>query len=305
MVTEIQVGTETFPTKKALAERIAKILEEAPLEQPLGEYHNLLLALLRRHPAAAEKIGSGVQSFKVSVNYLGTKGFMIIRADGSQVDFSYRKCIHAPTRWEEFVTALRFAVETQVTSFKDTAFAGAEKTECALTGALLGKDEVHVDHASPDTFEALVSRFMTEERLDPDDPPATRAIDNVPGRQLVEEGLAERWRAFHARYAKLRIVGIEAHKRMSRKATFWITKTVRFETKVDSDWKDYIVTLKFKDGKEFPVQCDTRTLLRFSLFRKLVLEKYGIALPHQRKAVWQTMIEAAELEIRTGSLKEV
>lgn len=304
-MSEIQVGTETFPTKKALAERIAKILKEAPLEQPLGEYHNLLLALLRRHPAAAEKIGPGVQSFKASVNYLGTRGFMITRDDGSQVDFSYRKCIQMPTRWEEFVTALRFSVETQVTSFKDAAFAGAEKIECALTGALLGRNEVHIDHAPPDTFEALVSRLVAEEKLDQDDPPATRAIDNVPGRQLVEEGLAERWRAFHARHAKLRVVGIEAHKRMSRKATFWITKTVRFETKVESDLKDYIVTLKFKDGQEFPVQCDTRTLIRFSPFRKLVLEKYGIALPHQRRAVWQMMLEAAKLEIRTDSLKEV
>jgi len=52
-------------------------------------------ALLHNHANPAEKIGSGVASVKVGCNpeYPDTKCFVIVRTDGTEVDFSYLKCI--------------------------------------------------------------------------------------------------------------------------------------------------------------------------------------------------------------------
>ena len=57
----------------------------------------VLLALLDRHPRAAEKKGSGVDSitFAEHPTYAGTQCFFINRTDGTTEDFSFRKCISA------------------------------------------------------------------------------------------------------------------------------------------------------------------------------------------------------------------
>ena len=57
----------------------------------------VLLALLDKHPRAAEKKGPGVESITFSEHptYTGTQCFFINRTDGTKEDFSFRKCITA------------------------------------------------------------------------------------------------------------------------------------------------------------------------------------------------------------------
>ena len=52
-----------------------------------------LSALLKLHTEYPEKVGKGVEYFKVDANLHGTKSFYIYRVDGSHDDFSYIHCI--------------------------------------------------------------------------------------------------------------------------------------------------------------------------------------------------------------------
>lgn len=52
-----------------------------------------LRRLLDRHISRDEKIGSGVDYFRVESDLYGGKCFWIVRTDGSQIDFTYRRCI--------------------------------------------------------------------------------------------------------------------------------------------------------------------------------------------------------------------
>lgn len=52
-----------------------------------------LIAALRRHPDGPSKIGVGPKRFEVRSADYGTQCFWIIRTDGSEERFSYKKCI--------------------------------------------------------------------------------------------------------------------------------------------------------------------------------------------------------------------
>ena len=52
-----------------------------------------LLALLRCHPDAAEKLAPGVEGFVVMSNRYGTLSFRVLHREGQTTDFSIAKCI--------------------------------------------------------------------------------------------------------------------------------------------------------------------------------------------------------------------
>lgn len=53
--------------------------------------------LLTRHVGYEEKIGCGIDYFKVDRDGYGWRCFWIVRLDGSEVHFSYRRCLTG--RW--------------------------------------------------------------------------------------------------------------------------------------------------------------------------------------------------------------
>lgn len=62
--------------------------------EPLrGKDRRLVLALLKRHPRAAEKIGPGVEAIVVDQFVGGARCFFVIRTDGRAEDFSIYKCL--------------------------------------------------------------------------------------------------------------------------------------------------------------------------------------------------------------------
>ncbi|ABC21614.1 DCL family protein [Rhodospirillum rubrum] len=52
-----------------------------------------LVEALKRHPDATSKIGPGVRNFEVRSADYGTQCFWILRTDGSEERFSYKKCV--------------------------------------------------------------------------------------------------------------------------------------------------------------------------------------------------------------------
>eukprot|EP00434_Breviolum_minutum_P020826 symbB.v1.2.018372.t1/scaffold1462.1/size117239/5 len=76
------------------------VLHSAQLGQELhGDDLELVKALLAYHPAAKEKIGVGLQGIKVDrapANHgRQSRCFWVVRTDGSEEDFSARKCLKA------------------------------------------------------------------------------------------------------------------------------------------------------------------------------------------------------------------
>lgn len=106
MAKPVDIGTEHFPTKAAAMARCQEILYAYPGQPGSGAgqpqevtdpaHVAFLTALIKRHPEADRRIGSGIAGFKVQVNPQGTgntRCFYVIRTDGSQEDFSIKKCL--------------------------------------------------------------------------------------------------------------------------------------------------------------------------------------------------------------------
>jgi hypothetical protein len=95
---EVNIAGHKFVEPDALWQHckdlIAKIEEEEALT---GGTLLFVFALLSFHPGRYEKYGPGLVGIKYGVNeeWPDTKCFIAVRSDGTEVGFSYRKCIDA------------------------------------------------------------------------------------------------------------------------------------------------------------------------------------------------------------------
>lgn len=92
------LGGVTYGTRKAVETKAKEILhnfaENEPIDGPEGEF---LADLLRLHPKAAEKVGPGIREIYI-VKQQFSRCFFVRRTDGSEIDFSIKKCLDgAPT----------------------------------------------------------------------------------------------------------------------------------------------------------------------------------------------------------------
>jgi len=211
---KITLGTEEFQTQKSAKEEIQRRLHEAELEKPLPDF-DFWMSLLEQHPNAEQKIGCGIVSFKVTLNQYRQRCLYANRWDGTVVDFSYLKCLRAPSAREVFIHALRQAVEEQVIAFRESVFGASETILCPILGKRVTRAESNVDHEPPWKFETIVQKFVADEGIDLKNPPLAPSADGVLGRRISDPDLEARWKAFHAGRAKLRVLSTEAH-RMNR-----------------------------------------------------------------------------------------
>jgi hypothetical protein len=105
MAKPVSIGDRRFPTKTAAPEECRQIRDKytgADIDSsPAGsetvsdpEDIALLSDLIRVHPEAEEKIGSGVDHFEVRFYDYGTRGFCAVRTDGCAIDFSFKECVN-------------------------------------------------------------------------------------------------------------------------------------------------------------------------------------------------------------------
>ncbi len=100
------------------------------------------------------------------------------------------------------LTALRQAIRPSIASFRASM---PRPLVCAVSGALLTEDAVHVDHAAPRTFLALATAFAHAEGGFGSIAVAP-SVDGEIARRLTLTSTREQWVAFHDRRARLRIV---------------------------------------------------------------------------------------------------
>jgi hypothetical protein len=217
------VNGTRFTSQKEIVNHARDILRRNPPGARLyGQDFGFIHALLQKHPRAREKISPGVRGIRVDLNpvWKGQPMFVVVRTNGTETDFSYRKCIRPPSPIKHFQTACRTAVVDDILEFKKRHFLEhadeAGQVLCPLTERLLSWDEVHVDHMPPQTFCQIVAAFIEQGEIDAQQVAIKGFDDGDILKRFADDGLAESFRAFHASVAQLRIIDATEHIRLSK-----------------------------------------------------------------------------------------
>lgn len=171
-----------------------------------------LAALLERHDEYKEKVGCGVNYFSVMMTEHGTPCFQINRTDRTRTDFSYRHCItqRPPTCKQEVSQVFRRVVRFDLYKARDDFFAANADADgcvtCAETGQRINRDQAHMDHRAPLTFEVLVTTFLEGRGLSLEDVPITSGRDEQVSPDITDSALADAFRRYHANPARQDLV---------------------------------------------------------------------------------------------------
>lgn len=203
----IEIGGVAFASKAAAQRHIRGIVNDAPIGPLSGEAFEFVLALLQRHSRAETKIGCGVASISVrAVQPYGTRCFWITRHDGTETDFSWHECLSPSSQEDKFLRACRNTVRPQVAAAK-----ASPPERCPITGEELGPDNLHVDHAEPWTFEAIVDAFVRERGLNIETLDLDGDEDGEVVQRFADAALATDFAEFHEKRANLRCVSVRAN----------------------------------------------------------------------------------------------
>jgi hypothetical protein len=165
MKNKIQITRFTFETKaKATAFMQAFVasrkgqmpIEEFDLFLRKNEDFEFLMALLRRHPHADNKIGCGIKTFEIVKTVYNNWGLQLTRVDGSKTDFSWRECLKATPEDSAMKGAMRKAVDYQIMNWVKSHTHKGQL--CCLCNE---KPAEHVDHVPPNTFETIAESFIS------------------------------------------------------------------------------------------------------------------------------------------------
>ncbi len=204
----LQIGQRVFPNKKETIKYIQGIQTKYKNGERIDSSDEPFLRdLLNLHPRALEKIGEGISHFSIDPNdfWKGkTRHFKVHRVDGTATDFSFLKCVNGINSDGEALHAMRTAVVDQILEFRDKQFQ-AGTVKCPFTREVLAPNTAHVDHVAPDTFEALVFRWLSQEGLAISTISITPSQDNQVAREMIDHRQRSSWQHFHDMNAHLRL----------------------------------------------------------------------------------------------------
>jgi hypothetical protein len=203
------INNREFKYKKDALDYFKNILNSYKPKQIVNENDfKDLVGLIEHHPDKDEKIGCGIEKIQVIEIRYKTKGFEIIRKDGTTSVFSYRKCINGkPNPLAKFRETCRETVSEDLRNVKlfyFKKFSSKGKVKCQETGELCKWKELNVDHRLPNTFSVIVDRFIEVHKIDINTVQYTEVKDGVYHFTNVE--LANRFKKYHKEKANLRLV---------------------------------------------------------------------------------------------------
>lgn len=209
----VELATRSFNSQGEATDFFKAMLNRYRPGQRVSDEDGLdLSALLERHTEYSTKVGGGVSHFAVIMTEHGTQCFRILRVDGTGTDFSYLHCIsqRAPSRKQEVSQAFRRAVRFDLYKARDTFFevhtGGDGLVACAATGKRIGREQAHMDHRPPMTFEVIVTTFLGSKGMSLDDVPLTSGQDDQVSPEITDKQLREAFQAYHAAVARLDFV---------------------------------------------------------------------------------------------------
>ncbi|MGF6208601.1 DCL family protein [Pseudomonas frederiksbergensis] len=194
------LGPFEYKSKKELLDRLKDYLQNAPI----GVITNKLAVkkmhlLIVMHPEASRKIGVGIDHFKIVRNALGAgRGIKLVRTDGSEDGFSYKRCITGVIQSPhgKVCAALRFAVRSQLIAFRDAL---GMPVKCAVSGAIItDRKNLHIDHREP--FWILLERFCEDRQVDLT---TLETYANGENLALVNQKVSSEFEEYHRLHAEL------------------------------------------------------------------------------------------------------
>ncbi len=222
-----------FPTKVSLEKHIQTLVANAPKTElklvvyckdnnvkiPLDQIaalpkdtENFIRELFEtKYARYDEKIGDrGIAHIFMSRNldYQNTFCFYVVRDDGSFTDISWRECLDAKNEkalCQHLVRkALRSAVVYQILDFKSYIFSSGLEIRCPYTNEVLTRENCHIDHVAPRTFEAIVQEFLNVNQITNEDIKLSKAKDLCSVRDILDTELVAKWQQFHRANCHLR-----------------------------------------------------------------------------------------------------
>lgn len=199
-----------YKTKKSAKIKIKSIIDRySPNSILVGDDFRTISDLIKYHPDSRKKIGPGINGIVV-LNvppYYNSKGFSIIRTDGSQTDFSYNKCLGVSVASKtKFSRAARTAIGQTMIEFKRNIFSGNKTLVCPMTGKQITPGTCHIDHAPPYYFSKIVDMFLLQNRIDVDLVKYKKRGDGSVVIKFDSDDLGEAFIHFHNKLATLRAV---------------------------------------------------------------------------------------------------
>lgn len=209
-----------FPNKVA-AERYIRdlLLRYRPGQRITGEDAEFVMALVTLHRNRAAIEDCGIAYFTVQDIGKGWRRFLVHRKDSSIRDFSWRHAIYPENAKSRLMGVCRSAVQDQIKAFRNQYFVHMQIAYCPVTGAAITSITADVDHQEPDTFVALVTRWLQMVRLDPEDIELVASTDYQTETRMADEVLEMSWREFHKTHARLRVVHQYANRSILRRKT--------------------------------------------------------------------------------------
>jgi hypothetical protein len=215
-------GTE-YKTKKDITLKCRDICKAAGVVSS-QDNQSFLLNLLQYHHDWDSKRGEGIDEIQVLRNpeYPGQNTIYLRRVDQSVIDISWTQAVHdiptgrfkLPQRVRDFKAAARADIKDQIQAFRESSLSG--EAVCAISGERLSPDNVHVDHAPPKTFDALLYSFCSANRINPANVDVGSRGGLVPF--IADHGVCEAWQDFHSTNAQLRLTTVSANLRQKRPA---------------------------------------------------------------------------------------
>jgi len=211
------LGGINFTSKESIKKHVQSIFasyREGDRLTPQDE--KFVRDLIEWHPSASQKIGCGIDHIKIHVpKPWTTKGFLIVRANGTTTDFSYRVCLYPQLadKQVKVQAAFRRAIAYQVAEFKKNAFANTQTVFCPVSQRFITWQEAHVDHY-PTPFIDLFEDYIRSNNLSTNDIALLPSQDNKHVDGLADPRLEMDWQRWHIERAQLRIVDSTENVRM-------------------------------------------------------------------------------------------
>lgn len=224
----IEIGKNKFNYKKDALEFYKRILNSYEFGEKLNstDFENIF-GLIEIHPEKEEKIGCGIEYFRIGKATFNTKSFEIVRKDGTSEFLSYTKRINKPKdQFSRFRIACRQAIQKDLINVKQKYFKNKSKkskVKCQETGEYLTYEELNVDHRQPNTFSVIVDRFIEIKNLNINEIELLQ-IEGGPN-EIADEKLKAEFREYHKEKANLRLVKRELN--LSRAHQGRLGKTIK------------------------------------------------------------------------------
>ena len=181
----------TYHSKKDLLAAVRAYIAGAAVGTPLWD--GLPYAIFDRHPDRDLKAGVGLWYIELRLTEYKNRGFYAVRLDRTAIDFSWRVALDFSPRGPTLAAAAREAVRDQVMA--------------------VGGPTVHVHHDGK-PFQQLLREWLAERGG-----AAPELIHGDLHDYFKDPADEASWWAYHRRWAVLRAVPVEEHKRLHGRVT--------------------------------------------------------------------------------------